>query len=108
MARNLNRLPRRRYPVRATGQSLLVRIGLGLLFVVAVASAVAIYFRQEDQMSRITARHAELIEEQAIAGQRYEELLALQNQAGSDAYIEQIAREKLGMVRPGEIIFDDP
>ncbi len=52
-------------------------------------------------MSRITARHAELIEELAIAGQRYEELLALQNQAGSDAYIEQIAREeKLGMVSP--------
>jgi len=32
----------------------------------------------------------------------------LKNQVDSDAYIERIAREKLGMVRPNEILFEEP
>jgi cell division protein FtsB len=87
---------------------LVVRIILGLLFVLAAASAVAIYFQQEEQFTRIAARRTELIQAQAIADRRHEDLLALKNQVDSDAYIERIAREKLGMVRPNEILFEEP
>ena len=90
------------------GHRMIIRIVLGLLFVLAAASAVAIYFQQEDQFARIAVRRAELLREQAIADQHYEDLLTLKNQVDSDTYIEHIAREELGMVKPNEIIFEDP
>jgi len=100
--------PRRRHAPHVAGHQLVVRIILGLVFVLAAASAVAIYFQQEEQFTRIAARRAELIQAQAIADRRHEDLLALKNQVDSDAYIERIAREKLGMVRPNEILFEEP
>ncbi len=109
MARSTGYPHPHRHPVHhVAGHQLVVRIMLGLLFVLAVASAVAIYFQQEDQFARMTARRTELLQAQAIAEHRHEDLLALKNQVDSDAYIERIAREKLGMVRPNEILFDDP
>lgn len=109
MARAMGYPHPRRHPMsHVAGHQLVVRIILGLLFVLAAASAVAIYFQQEDQFTRIAARRSELLQAQAIAERRHEDLLALKNQVDSDAYIERIAREKLGMVRPNEILFDDP
>lgn len=107
MARALAR-PHRHHSPQVGGHRIVIRIVLGLIFVLAAASAVAIYFQQEDQFARIAARRTELVREQAIAEQKYEELLALKNQVDSDTYIEHIAREKLGMVKPNEIIFEDP
>jgi cell division protein FtsB len=101
-------LSHRHHAPQVGGHRLIIRIVLGLIFVLAAASAVAIYFQQEDQFARIAARRAELVREQSIADQRYEDLLSLKNQVDSDTYIEHIAREKLGMVKPNEIIFEDP
>ena len=100
--------PRRHHVPYVAGHQLVVRIILGLVFVLAAASAVAIYFQQEEQFTRIAARRAELIQAQAIADRRHEDLLALKYQVDPDAYIERIAREKLGMVRPNEILFEEP
>jgi cell division protein FtsL len=36
-----------------------------------------------------------------------EKLLEQQSKAGTDEFIESIAREKLGMVKPGERLFVD-
>lgn len=37
----------------------------------------------------------------------YEQLVNTKNQISSDKYIEEVAREKLGLVMPNEIVFID-
>ncbi|HAL74663.1 MAG TPA: hypothetical protein DCM45_06200 [Clostridiales bacterium] len=89
------------------GKGIIMRITIGLVLVVAVASAVAIYFKQEEQMARLLANRITLASQLADAQARKAELEELQNMVDSDEYIERIAREQLGMVRPNEIIFED-
>ena len=89
------------------GKGVFMRITIGLLLVVAVASAVAIYFKQEEQMVRLLANRTTLESQLANAQARKAELEELQNIVDSDEYIERVAREQLGMVRPNEIIFED-
>ncbi len=100
--------PRHRHRSHMSGSQLLTRIGVGLVFVLALASAVAIYFGQQDQFLRIKIRSEQLSREKAIADQRLQEQVELQSQVDTDTYIEYIARNKLGMVKPNEIIFEDP
>lgn len=108
MSRALTATQHRHPAHRTSGHQLVFRIFLGLVFVLALASAVALYFKQEEQFARIEARQAELIEQQALADRAYQDRLALQKQLDTDTYIEQVAREALGMVKPDEIIFEDP
>ena len=77
------------------------------LLVFAVASAVAIYFEQETQMDRLLANRLTLESQLADARTQKDELEDMQNIVDTDEYIERIAREQLGMVRPNEIIFED-
>lgn len=98
----------RRRPRYAGGpQQLFIRIIIGLIVVFAMASAVAIYFEQETQFSRIAQRKEELKTELDAAYAKQGELVELQEIVDTDDYIERIAREKLGMVKPNEIIFED-
>lgn len=50
---------------------------------------------------RAAALENQIVEEQ----QRTQEIEELENHMKSDDYIEQVAKEKLGMVKDGEIIF---
>jgi cell division protein DivIC len=90
-----------------SGGRILLKITIGLILVFAVASAVAIYFDQEKQMQRIHERQATLASELAAARVRQADLEELQGIVDTDEYIERIARDTLGMVKPNEIIFDD-
>jgi cell division protein DivIC len=78
-----------------------------MMVVFAVASAVAIYFEQETQLQRLAARQVQLKNDLSAAHAQEGELLDLQEQVDTDAYIEHIAREKLGMVKPNEVVFED-
>jgi cell division protein FtsB len=89
------------------GKRILLRITIGLVMVLAVASAVAIYFEQENQMLRIRQRQATLASELSAAKARQAELAELQGIVDTDEYIERMARDKLGMVKPNEVVFDD-
>ena len=89
------------------GRRILVRITIGLILVFALASAVAIYFEQEARFARMQKRNTELSAALNEANSRHADLLELRSIVDSDEYIERIAREKLGMVRPNEIIFID-
>lgn len=89
------------------GQRVFLRILVGLLLVVAVAWSVAIYLKQETQLQRVAERKLELQDILAVAQAEQDELLALQDQVDTDAYIEHIAREKLGMVKPDEVVFEE-
>ena len=98
----------RRHPGKPINSGrILVRILLGLLVVLALASAIAMVFRQENQMARIRARQAELDVLTAEAEADLAELRELQGLVDTDAYIERVARDQLGMVRPNELIFQD-
>ena len=68
---------------------------------------LTIYFKQEQQIARIEQRQSELSRQLAEAAAEYAALQELQQLAGSDAYIENIARDQLGMVKPGELVFQD-
>jgi cell division protein DivIC len=93
--------------VNQSGGRILLKITIGLILVFAVASAVAIYFDQERQMQRIRERQATLASELALAKAYQADLEELQGIVDTDEYIERIARDTLGMVKPNEIIFDD-
>ncbi|MBP8990194.1 MAG: septum formation initiator family protein [Clostridia bacterium] len=89
------------------GKNILMRILVGMLLVLVLSSAVAIYFEQEKQIERINQRREELASELQEAAADLAGLKELQELAGSDAYIERVARDQLGMVRPDEIIFEE-
>lgn len=84
-----------------------IRITIGLVIVLALASAVAIYFEQESQLERIRSRELTLASELSEAKAEKADLEELQSIVDTDEYIERIARDKLGMVRPNEIVFED-
>ena len=88
-------------------RSIVPRIIIGLVMIIAVASAVAIYFDQEEQFARIRSERVRLDAELAKAKARNESLLDLAAVAGTDAYVEWVARNQLGLVRPEEIILTD-
>lgn len=52
-------------------------------------------------------RAAQITEDIAKENQRIEELDKAIQSAGTDEYIEKIAREKLGMIKANEIVFID-
>lgn len=83
------------------------KILVSLITIFLLAAATAIYFDQEAQMAELQRRNDELSEQADEALQtknKYENLL---EKTDSLEYIERIAREKLGMVKPGEVIFTD-
>lgn len=86
---------------------LLLRITIGLLIVFAAASAVAIYFEQEERFERMQAQRAILDQQFLIIQAEHAKLLELSSLVDTDEYIERVARDQLGMVRPNEIVFED-
>lgn len=74
---------------------------VGTLLVVLFLSAlypIRQYFSQKSELKRLSAEHADLTG-------RIEELKEIKSRLLTDDEIERIAREELGMVRPGEVAF---
>ncbi|MDO5016598.1 MAG: septum formation initiator family protein [Eubacteriales bacterium] len=68
-------------------------------------SAITIYQQQEREMERLQAEAEELqlqYEAEVRRGKQVNELNAM---VGSAQYIERLARDNLGLVKPDEIIF---
>lgn len=75
--------------------------------VIGVAALIAVYFLFTFAGNAIKGRQLNLREDalnaEILAQQeRYQELQALEQYLESDEYIEQVAREQLGLVKPGE------
>ncbi len=64
---------------------------------------VRLHNRDEEYQEQQEQLAAELAEEE----QRAEDLQRQQEYVGSDAYVEDVARAKLGMVYPDEILFKE-
>lgn len=76
----------------------------GVIVMLAVVLAVgSMSLREKNE--RYKAQQAELetqLEEQKA---RSEEIEALEEYVGTDEYVEDVAKEKLGLVNPNEILF---
>ena len=91
---------------RASGK-MMTKLLVGLVVVFALAGAVGIYFTQEAQIAKIKAKADILNIEVTEARAKKLENEELFKKLDSLEYIEKIAREKLGMVKPGETVFPD-
>ena len=90
-----------------TSGKMISKILLGLFVVSLLAGAGGIYFTQEAQIARIEARAAELGKQVQEAREKKKQNENLYKKWDSLEYIEKIARENLGMVKPGETVFPD-
>lgn len=83
----------------------LTPIIIGLSFVVLISIAISIYFNQEEKIDQLNKINGELDKEKEEALGQKEEMEHLLEDWDSQEYIERIAREKFGLVKPGEILF---
>lgn len=81
-----------------------------LLLIIAIGLAVAlsIYQKQSKEICRLQLESDSLNEDLAKAQREGKKLAELKDMSGSKEYIEQVARDELGLVRPDEIIFIHP
>ena len=78
-----------------------------LAVMVLLFYAGCVFIEQEKQMKNLNSekeKYASLIDEASL---KTEELREIKAKINTDEYIEQYAREKLGLVMPYEIIFVD-
>ncbi len=84
-------------------------LGLRLLIVgliiLVLHAAVSIYLRQEKEFARLTLEAEELNLQLENTQRENKEIQELNALVGSSEYIERVARDQLGLVRPDEIIF---
>ncbi len=62
---------------------------------------------QQVNISRLRAEENDLDSKIASAAKEKSELEAQKEAAGTDEYLERVAREKLGYMKPGEKVFID-
>lgn len=77
-----------------------------------IVTAVFIYgiftlYEQQSEINSIKSEKEKYIALYEAEEMKYEQLLEIKNNINSDAYIEEVAREKLGLVMPYETIFMD-
>ena len=75
-----------------------------VILLLAVVLGVASISLQEKN-SRYKAQEEELREQIEAEIVREEEIEELEEYVGSDEYVEDVAKEKLGLINPNEIIF---
>ncbi len=80
--------------------SLLVLAGLGMLWSLVMGEMGAVkYFRMQARESALTAEIAHLREDNLRLMQEVRSLRR------DPAYLERIARDKIGLARPGEVVY---
>jgi|GEM_PF-1030088 len=104
MNKRKNRKTRTKYgkPEGASVTRVVVMLVILLLFAVGATMIL----NQNEQKARVDAKAEELADLEAEAVADNEQAQALEDKVGSDTFVEEIARNELGMVKTGEIIFD--
>jgi cell division protein FtsB len=81
------------------------KVALFVVFVIVFAMVVARLNKEREMRARVEKRARELEVAAAQASAEYADVAERARKAGSDDYVEEIARESLGMVMPGETVF---
>lgn len=76
-----------------------------LMMIFVLSLAVNIYLRQEKEMRRLSAESDDLHKKLDLVMQEEKDIEEMKNMSGSEDFIERMARDELGLVRPEEIIF---
>ena len=82
------------------------RVVVMLVILLLFAVGATMILNQNEQKARVDARAEELADLEAEVIADNEQAQALADKVGSDTFIEEIARNELGMVKTGEMIFD--
>lgn len=93
---------RKRKRQSRTGKICISCMVLVLTLIMSV-QIVRLYHKDQDYQKQQQELQAQLDEEK----QRAEDLEARQEYVGTDQYVEDVARQKLGMVYPDEIVFKE-
>ncbi len=88
-----------------TGSPSALRVVLILFFLILIAVGATLYIDQNAQFARVAEKAETLSDQVAAAEQGKDEALSQQAQIGTDEYIEDVARDQLGMVKTGETVF---
>lgn len=80
---------------------LLVGFVVALLLVVVCFNETSLRSKQDAYQQRITELNEQIVQQE----QRSQQLEALKKYTKTDAYVEEVAKDKLGLVHPGEIVF---
>ena len=78
-------------------------VGVVILLLMAVVSANAVSLREKDRIYQ--AQEAELQKQIEDVKERASEIDELEEYVGTDEYVEEVAKDKLGLVNKNEIIF---
>lgn len=86
------------------------KFGMFLVFLVVIMLVIVVSVRSNELKKTLAEnrqREAELEEQIAAEEQRTEEIEELEKYSETLGYTEEVAKEKLGLVNEGEIIFRD-
>ena len=86
-------------------RSAILRIVVTLLVIISFAVVVVDISNQSREMRRLELENRDLVEELALVEQRQQEIHDLEKKIDTNEFIEQIARDELGLVTPDEYIF---
>ena len=78
-----------------------VTVIVGMLFVVIMISRMSLKTEQEEYIKREEALNTQIAEEE----KRAEELVEYEKYTKTSKYVEEVAKEKLGLVYEDEIVF---
>jgi cell division protein FtsB len=104
VSRNQNKNKNKRYS-KSEGSSSSMRVIVVLFFIILFAVGASMYVSQNASLSRVTTKSDALAEKMAEASMENEDAKALKQKVGTDTFIEDMARNQLGMVKSGETIF---
>ena len=93
----------KRGSVQNTYGMIMATVAVALLLVVVLVRSFSLVQKRDQYQSRIETLQTQIEKEQ----QRSDEIAEFETYTTTRKYIEQIAKEKLGLVYPGEIIFKD-
>ena len=97
----------RRVAYRKRGQN---KFGMFLVFLVVIMIGVVVAVRSVDMKATLAEnrqREAELQDQIAAEQERAEEIEEMEKYSETLGYTEDVAKEKLGLINEGEIIFRD-
>ena len=78
-----------------------------IIFFVVLCYAIITFFKQQKILNNYREQSKNLNEQIAIASEKQAKLYEEKNNASSEKYIEEIAREKLDMYLPNERVYVD-
>ncbi len=94
----------KRYERKAATQRFFLRLFVGVVAVIIIALCISSFLSQQHEFKRLEAERRQLQRERDQLFEKYESLRGLNEIVDSRDYIERIARDYLGMVRPGDIL----